>query len=434
MFVSLKNANNRLSMLVSVVAIPIVVAAIIYVANMLGAWVRSFSWEDAYKVFFLTLTIWLIIVSAQYSLRPLIQHVYQSLYVVVFERGVQAVRARRLRIAWVMVRVQRYVFRIYYLLLPRPLFRIYWVAEVWGGFYHLSFVRILRQVVASLCRWPAIIAALTSIALVYSVDVRVFDRYSNFSDLLNSEMGPPSVFGRFFLSVPVIVASFALIPIVFAFYFYGQKRDARKIVEDRHRQKFVDVICLYDRLYLWIVDNFGSLVSCLTILINNQNVIVDDSLGKWSMHGDYYRKNPLLSDTLYGLAFNRHVDVSELEIIFRLLGGKELVRYSDKFASTNFDLARLYANDIFVQNQLESLDERLFTRRGFEMRFSEYLRQGQVADADLKQCIADNFARDLYSCMLLIYRLKRAWDWLDGYLYSSRAEKVMLKAFAKQEQ
>ena len=87
-----------------------------------------------------------------------------------------------------------------------------------------------------------------------------------------------------------------------------------------------------------------------------------------------------------------------------------------------------------MQNQLESLDERLFTRRGFEMRFSEYLRQGQVADADLKQCIADNFARDLYSCMLLIYRLKRAWDWLDGYLYSSRAEKVMLKAFAKQEQ
>lgn len=431
MFVSLKNTNNRLSMLVSVVVIPIVVAAFIYVANMLGAWVRSFSWEDVYKVFVLTLIIWLIIVSAQYFLRPLIQHVYRSLDAVAFERGVQAVRARRLRIAWVMVRVQRYVFRIYYLLLPRPLFRIYWLTEVWGGFYHFSFVRILRQVVASLCRWPAIIAVLTSMVLVYSVDVRVFDRYSNFSDLLNSEMGLPSVFGRFFLSAPVIVASFALIPIVFAFYFYGQKRDVRKIIEDRHRQKFVDVICLYDRLYLWIAGNIGSLGSCLTILINAQSYLVEDSLKGSSRPGDFFHKNPRLSDIARGIALSWPVDVSELEQIFRLLGGKELVRYSGKFASSNFDVARLYANDIFVQNQLESLDERLFTRRGLEMRFSEYLRQGQVADAGLKHCIADNFARDLYSSMLLIYRLKRAWDWLDGYLYSSRAEKVMLEAFAK---
>lgn len=428
----MKNANNRQSLLVSVVTRLVVVVAIICMANVLS-WVRSSSWGNLNKVFVLLLTIWLIIVLSQHLLQPLIQRIHRSLDAVVFARGVQAVRTRRLRIAWVMVRVHRYLFRIYYLLLPRPLFRIYWLTGVWGGVYHFSFVRIFRQVVASLRRWPAIIAALTSIVLVYSVDVRVFVRYLNFSDLLNSEMGLPSVFGRFFLNAPVIVASFALIPIVFAFYFYGQKRDARKIIEDRHRQKFVDVICLYDRLYLWVADNVGSLVSCLTILIDSQSVIVGDSVGKASMYGDYYRKNPLLSDTLCGLAFNRHVDVPELERIFRLLVSKELVRYSKEFASSNFDIARLWANDICVQSQLESLDERLFTRHGLELRLSEYIRQDRLADDDLEQFVADNFARDLYSSMLLIYRLKRAWDWLDRYLYSSRAEKVALKVFAKQK-
>lgn len=428
----MKNANNHQSLLVSVVARLVVVVAILCMTNVLVLWVRSSRWGNLNKVFVLILTIWLIVVLLQYLLHPLIQRIYRSLDAVVFARGVQAVRARSLRMAWVMVRVQRYLFRIYYLLLPRPLFRIYWLTGVWGGVYHFSFVHIFRQVVASLCRWPAIIAALTSIVLVYSVDVRVFDRYSNFSDLLTSETGLPSVFGRLFLSAPVIVASFALIPIVFAFYFYGQKRDVRKIIEDRHRQKFVDVICLYDRLYLWVAGNFGSLVSCLTILIDSQNVIVGDSIGKWSTYGDFYRKNPLLSDTLCGLAFNRHVDVPELERIFRLLVSKELVRCSEEFASSNFDIARLWANDICVQSQLESLDERLFTRHGLEMRLSEYIRQGRLADDDLEQFVADSFARDLYSSMLLMYKLKRAWDWLGGYLYSSRAEKVALKVFVKQ--
>lgn len=428
----MKNANNRQHLLVSLVAMLVVVVAIICVTNVLVLWVRSSSWGNLNKVFVLVLIIWLIIVLSQYLLRSLIQHIHRSLDAVVFARGVRAVRARSLRTAWLMVRVQRYLLRICYLLLPRPLFRIYWVTGVWGGVYHFSFGRIFRQVVASLCRWPAIIAALISVVLVYDVDVLVFNICSEFLSILNGEMGLASVFGRFSLGVPVVVASFAFVPIVFAFYFYGQKRDVRKIIEDQHREKFVDVICLYDRLYLWITDNAGSLVSSLTTLINNQSTIVDDSVGKWVNYGDYFRKNPRLSEIVCGIALNRHVDVSELERIFRLLASKELARYSSAFASSNFDVVRLWVGDISVQNQLESLDVRLFTRRGLELRFSEYVRQCHLVDDDLEQYIADNFARDLYSSMLLVYKLKRVWDWLGRYLYSSRAEKVALKVFAKQ--
>lgn len=429
----MKNANNRQSLLVSVVARLVVVVAIICMTNALVLWVRSSGWGNLHKVFVLLLIIWLIIVLSQYLLHPLIQRIYRSLDAVVSARGVQAVRARSLRTAWIMVRVQRFVFRIYCLLLPRPLFRISWVTEVWGGFYHFSFGRIFRQIVSSLYRWPPFIAALISIVLVYGVDVLVFDNYSKFLALLNSEMGLASVFGGFSLAVPVVVASFALVPIVFAFYFYGQKRDVRKIIEDRHRQEFVDVICLYDRLYLWIADNALSLVSSLTTLIEYQSTIVGDSLEQWAIYGDYFRKNPRFADRVCGMAFYRHVDVSELERIFCLLASEELARYSRVFASSNFDIAWLWVGDISVQNQLESLDVRLFTRRGLELRFSEYVRQGRLADDDPEQFIADNFARDLYSSMLLIYKLKRAWDWLDRYLYSSRAEKVALKVFAKQK-
>lgn len=431
MFGSMKNSDNRLRLLASLVAISVALAFTIWLVNIVALWIRSFGWSNLNKVIVLALMICLIIVLAKSALRLPIECVYRSLEAVVFACGVQSVRARRLRKAWLMVRVQRYASRLYLFLHPCPMFRVSRFNPVWGGVYHFSFVRILRQIAASLISWSAIIAAMISAMLVYGVNLGALDPYSKLSALFNGEISLMGVIEKIFLSAPVIVASFALVPTLFASYFYGQKRDVRKIIDGRHRQKFVDVICLYDRLYQWIVDNAAPLVERLWQLIDGQRALVDDIVGKWPMYNEFYLKNPRLSDIVCGQALRIPVDVSELEQIFRLLSSKELRSYSRNFASSNFDAMRLLVNEILVHNQLRSLEERLFTKRGLELRFSEYIRLAQMGEADLDQSIADNFATDLYSSLLLVYELKMVWDWLGKYLYSSRAEKMVLMVFTQ---
>ena len=75
--------------------------------------------------------------------------------------------------------------------------------------------------------------------------------------------------GDIFSRLPALVALMTILPIVFFFYFYSQKRDVRKIIDKKNSQYFEEVVLLYEKLLIWIdnhiyelSDNFNYVIKC----------------------------------------------------------------------------------------------------------------------------------------------------------------------------
>ena len=58
--------------------------------------------------------------------------------------------------------------------------------------------------------------------------------------------------GDIFSRLPALVALITIVPVIFFFYFYSQKRDVRKIIDKENSQYFEEVVLLYEQLLIWL--------------------------------------------------------------------------------------------------------------------------------------------------------------------------------------
>ena len=169
--------------------------------------------------------------------------------------GERAVYNKNIGRALLMVRFNYLVTRVYrFLNLGQVTYGYPNENIVWKG---LNKASISRNIVA-IFKFLISIPVLTSLALS-CISLRIFS-FSNLSvdgiqdlmlQLLNLRVDLVDLASK----LPLVATLLALVPTVFFFYFYSQKRDVRKIIDKERNKHLEESVLLYEKLMLWIDKN-----------------------------------------------------------------------------------------------------------------------------------------------------------------------------------
>lgn len=239
-----------------------------------------------------------------------------------------------------------------------------------------------------------------------------------------------------FSRLPAFVALITIIPIVFFFYFYSQKRDVRKIIDKENRKYFEEVVLLYEQLLIWIDHHIYEISENFDYVINCQDLITEQFLKKivpnyMSLTDKHYNTPKWIE----GFRFVEIADLNELREIITRLSSDRLMKFTRIFSVKRFDVWYLYLWNFHLLNEEKKIEESFYTKKGISSKFDRLhtysydLTQEQIEERRKEEL--SNFSRSIYNNLELLYRLKRASDSLRKYIYSSRTERLILKALNK---
>ena len=242
--------------------------------------------------------------------------------------------------------------------------------------------------------------------------------------------------GDIFSSLPALVALMTILPALFFFYFYSQKRDVRKIIYKENSQYFEEVVLLYEKLLIWIDNHIYELSDNFNYVIKCQDSIVEIFLKK-----EIPNYIPLVGKQYYipgeieTFRFVEVTDLTEFREIMSKLSSDRLRKYTRIFSVKRFDIWYLYFFDVPLLNEEEKIERSFYTKKGM----SSNLDNRYTFPYDFTQELIEKRRREeqyclswsIYNKLELLYRLKRVSDSLRKYLYSSRTERLLLKALNK---
>ena len=243
--------------------------------------------------------------------------------------------------------------------------------------------------------------------------------------------------GAILSSLPALVALVTLVPIIFFFYFYSQKREVRKIIDKENSQCFHEVVLLYEKLFVWIVKHIYALSVNFDYVISMQDVIVDLVLEKEipnytalnRLH--YYR-----SSGVKNYDFIEMQSSTDLRDIITELYSERLQKFARMFAVRQYDVWQLYhCFEFYNEDTIERINRVFYTQSGMirkiENRRTHHYDSTEDSIQQHKKQEFALLAESIYDSLQLLYTLRRASISLRRYLYSSRAERLVLKALNK---
>lgn len=352
------------------------------------------------------------------------------------DAGERAVYNENIGRALLMVRFNYLVTRVYrFLNLGQVTYGYPNENIVWKG---LNKASISHNIVA-IFKFLISIPVLTSLALS-CISLRIFsfsnlpvDRIQDLMlQLLNLRVDLVDLVSK----LPLVATLLALVPTVFFFYFYSQKRDVRKII-DKERNKHLEAsVLLYEKLMLWIDKNLYDISNNYGYVIRVQKSIVSSRMKK------RVPNYSSLTGGTYIMMRNNNFQFIELpeaddftRIVNDLLSDK-LRRYSRMLARRDYNLLELYWNLLSLKDP-KRVHWSFYTRSGVE----DYISAITELPHDInKEKFKEErkhesyiLASDIYKKLELLYSLKRGSDALRKYLYSSRTEKVLVRVLQKEK-
>ncbi|WP_311473653.1 hypothetical protein [uncultured Rothia sp.] len=308
---------------------------------------------------------------------------------------------------------------------------------VWKG---LNKASISRNIVA-IFKFLISIPMLTSLALS-CISLHIFS-FSNLpmdriQDLMIQSLNLRVDLVDLASKLPLVATLLALVPTVFFFYFYSQKRDVRKIIDKERNKHLEESVLLYEKLMLWIDKNLYDISNNYDYVVGVQNSIV--SLRMEKRVPNYFS---LVSVPIYGMnKINnfQFIDLPEVDdftqIVNELLSDN-LDRYSRLIAYRNYDLWELYWG-ISSLNESEKVHRSFYTRSGVEGYISGIAELPHDINKEMfeeeRKYESSILASDIYKKFEILYSLKRGSEALRKYLYSSRTEKVLVRVLQKEKQ
>lgn len=309
--------------------------------------------------------------------------------------------------------------------------------KVWKG---LNKASIYRNIVA-IFKFLIGVPVLTSLALS-CVSLGIFS-LSNISTEGAQKLILQSLSIRVDLldllsKLPLVATLLALVPTVFFFYFYSQKRDVRKIIDKESSKHLEETVLLYEGLMLWIDRNLYNVSNNYDYVIRVQKSIISSRMKKKAPN---YAS--LTGSTHFIMRKNDNFQFIELpeaddftQIVNGLLSDK-LHRYSRMLACRDYDLWELYW-DLLSLTDSKKVHWSFYTRSGVEDYISAmtelpYDINKEMFEEERKQ-ESSILASDIYKKLELLYSLKRGSDAIRKYLYSSRMEKVLVRVLQKEKQ
>ncbi|WP_314078569.1 hypothetical protein [uncultured Rothia sp.] len=351
--------------------------------------------------------------------------------------GERAVRDEKIGRALFTVRFNYLVTRVYrFLNLGQVTYGYPNENIVWKG---LNKASISHNIVA-IFKFLISIPVLTSLALS-CISLRIFS-FSNLSvdriqdlmlQLLNLRVDLVDLVSK----LPLVATLLALVPTVFFFYFYSQKRDVRKIIDKERNKHLEESVLLYEKLMLWIDKNLYDISNNYGYVIRVQKSIVSSRMKK------RVPNYSSLTGGTYIMMRNNNFQFIELpeaddftRIVNDLLSDK-LRRYSRMLARRDYNLLEFYWNLLSLKDP-KRVHWSFYTRSGVE----DYISAMTELPHDInKEKFKEErkhesyiLASDIYKKLKLLYSLKRGSDAIRKYLYSSRMEKVLVRVLQKEKQ
>lgn len=352
------------------------------------------------------------------------------------DAGEHAVYNENIGRALLMVRFNYLVTRVYrFLNLGQVTYGYPNENIVWKG---LNKASISHNIVA-IFKFLISIPVLTSLALS-CISLRIFsfsnlpvDRIQDLMlQLLNLRVDLVDLVSK----LPLVATLLALVPTVFFFYFYSQKRDVRKIIDKERNKHLEESVLLYEKLMLWIDKNLYDISNNYGYVIRVQKSIVSSRMKK------RVPNYSSLTGGTYIMMRNNNFQFIELpeaddftRIVNDLLSDK-LRRYSRMLARRDYNLLELYWNLLSLKDP-KRVHWSFYTRSGVE----DYISAITELPHDInKEKFKEErkhesyiLASDIYKKLELLYSLKRGSDALRKYLYSSRTEKVLVRVLQKEK-
>lgn len=347
--------------------------------------------------------------------------------------GQSAIRKGKIWVILCLIRLD------YYLLRLRRLLRLGWVpfgsgseSPVWKGLSKLSLARLLVKIIISA---PMILAFLFACFSLEILGRDIADYLNKVQEFLRGILQIKVNIGDIFSRLPALVALVTILPIIFSFYFYSQKRDVRKIIDKENSQYFEEVVLLYEKLLSWIDDHIYQLSKNFDYAISLQDSIVETILQK-----EVPNYKELVGNRYYSVgdiesfSFDDTVELTELrEIITKLLSDR-LIKYTRILSIKRFDIWNLYLCDFYILKE-ENPEEFFYTKNGMISEFNKYHTNSYNFTPEQiekrRKGLAYRLSWNIYEDLERLYRLKRARDSLRKYLYSSRMERLILRALNK---
>lgn len=417
------------------ISLPIAIVLIIFMKCRMSFVVSANLEVSQGNLFALTIIFWLEILSISVIYDFVIIELYRGISCCLSKLGQCAIRTQKVSIALLTIRLN------YYLLRLSRLLRVGWVTygggeknPVWIGISKLSLTQLLLNIfrlIISIPMFLAFLSACLSLKILrgdidyYLHKLQEFLRgvlKINISNILSWS--------------PTLVALMTILPIVFFFYFYSQKRDVRKIIDKENSQYFEEVVLLYQKLLIWIDNHIYELSKNFNYVIKCQDSIVEMFLKKEvpnyiSLAGRQF----YIATGIDGFRFVEINDLPEFREIMSKLSSDRLRKYTRIFSIKRFDIWYLYVFDFPSLNEEEKIEKVFYTKKGIRSKLDNFhtslyeFTRDQIENRRKEE--HSSLSYSIYENLELLYRFKRASDSLRKYLYSSRSERLLLKALNK---
>jgi len=347
------------------------------------------------------------------------------------------VRMKKVRIALYTIRLK------YYLLRLSRLLRLGWLSygtskdsSVWISLSKPPLYKMILSIFRIVLSIPMLFAFLSAChsLQIFGMDYSYY--LSKFQELFKEIVHIKVSISDIFLRIPTLVALVTLVPTIFFFYFYSQKRDIRKIIDKKNSKYFEDVVFLYERLLHWIDHHIYEISQNFEYVINYQDLIVEVFLKKevpnyLSLTTERYNRPREVDE----LKFIEISDLDELEEIITKLSSNKLNKFTRIFSVKRFDIWYLYFWYFDLLKDKRKINSAFYTKQGMRDKLDHL----STYSCDITQEEFDEKREDtrawlawsIYNDLELLYALKRASNSLNAYLYSSKTERIILKALNK---
>ena len=353
------------------------------------------------------------------------------------ELGQWAIRTKKVSIALYTIRVN------YYLLRLSRLLRVGWVTygsseknSVWIGISKLSLTQLSLNIFRLIISTPMFLAFLSACfsLRILKVDFAYYlHKLKEFLiGILQIKVNVSDIFSR----LPALVALMTILPIVFFFYFYSQKRDVRKIIDKENSKYFEEVVLLYEKLLIWIDNHIYELSENFNYVIECQDSIVEIFLKKEvPNYISLAEQQYYIPGDIETFRFVEITDLTEFREIMCKLSSDRLRKYTGIFSVKRFDIWYLYFFDFPLLNEEEKIEKSFYTKKGMGSKLDNRVTSScDFTQEQIEKTRREELSRlswSIYDELELLYRFKRVRDSLRKYLYSSRTERLLLKAFNK---
>ena len=349
--------------------------------------------------------------------------------------GQNLVVKKKIQLAFRIIRLNYYFSKLSNLL------RLGWVSYSFGnGEENTVWIetskKIFFQQLLSICKMilklPMILAIILtcfSLKLVNKVIIINY-LYTAKDSLLNILTADISVL---FSHLSWFITLISVIPVLFFFYFFSQKREVRKIIDNKNTECLKEVVLLHEKMLIWFNQHIYRICKNYNYVINCQESIVQLFLEKRrkrdsSEGGDI--------QSIGNFKFIELNDTEMLQEIAKELFGERLKNVSESFSKKRYDWRRFHFKYLYLFQKLEEIEMFFYTKKGVSLSINA---ESQYHNRELKKeelerykkMTTEMLASDLYKKLVFLYELKRMTNSLERYLYSTSYERIILKTFNK---